>query len=89
MHEDDFHADYHWDLCRNSGKYPQQVRLAVRVARTRGAVWSGVWTRRRAFRVWLEGMHPIGLTQEGGYLEKLGCGGLRITGLWFSRRAKW
>ena len=31
-----------WDLGRNSDKYPQQVRLAVRVARTRGAVWSGV-----------------------------------------------
>ena len=41
MHEDDFHADCLWDLCRNSDKYPQQVRLAVRVARTRGAVWSG------------------------------------------------
>ena len=29
-------------LFSNSDKYLQRVRLAVRVARTRGAVWSGV-----------------------------------------------
>ena len=37
-----FMLDCLWDLFLNSDKYQQQVRLAVRVARTRGAVWSGV-----------------------------------------------
>ena len=40
--ESDFRTRRFLDLFSNSDKYLQRVRLAVRVARTRGAVWSGV-----------------------------------------------